>query len=254
MSELEPTGGEQEKTIERTKESEIKANVDFWQGLGVEVDTEDVQKEIEAVPEVPGFSFYLYMPEGIKFSDVWRKIYAGTQHQESKRNFDEVLEMPRTAENSYAVAAHFSQTPDKDSLGENAKSAEDWEKTDEKFMTPLERLVAGMRWSQEKGTDMDPIETQFNFDLDELKEGAQLFNNVGTYTLCPGSYWKDETWGKIPSVPLVYHQNRHNLPVSIKHSAAQNAVHPFFGVRRVITTDTPEEVLTKYRQDSESFR
>lgn len=71
MPEIEPTEIEEEKTTERTKESEIKANVEFWQGLGIEVDEEDVRREIEAIPEVERFDWYIYMPEGISSQNIY---------------------------------------------------------------------------------------------------------------------------------------------------------------------------------------
>ena len=141
---------------ERTKKSEIKANVEFWQELGVEVDEADVRAKIEALSEKEGFNFYLYLPQGVKASQliaemkerfpawVWRSV-----------GDPDKIKMPRTTKESYAMAARYQQEPDEDSLEENAKSAEDWEKTEDTFMTPAERIVAEMRWHKEKGSHLD---------------------------------------------------------------------------------------------------
>ena len=63
----EPTeGGEQ-----RTRESEIKANVEFWKELGVDVDEADIRAKIEELPEVEGFDFYIYIPEWVITDQVF---------------------------------------------------------------------------------------------------------------------------------------------------------------------------------------
>jgi hypothetical protein len=42
----------------------------------------------------------------------------------------------------------FNQEPDEDSIGKNAKSAEEWEKTDKRFISPKLMILAGMAYQR----------------------------------------------------------------------------------------------------------
>jgi len=146
---------EREKS-ERTRETEIQANIEFWESLGIEIDEADVRAQIEALPEKEGFEWLHYIPEGVKNSQliklmkdrfpVW--VWDGVGDPDK-------IKMPRDTKTSYAIAARFTQEPDEDSLGEDAKSPLDWEKSGNQFMTPSERMVAELRWQKEQGSHLD---------------------------------------------------------------------------------------------------
>ena len=204
-----PTGNlEQEQSKERTKESEIKDNVEFWKKLGIEVDEADVRREIEAIPEVEGFDWYFYIPQGIEFDKLWDNIGCRKNFDDDESDY-EFFKTPRSTDKSYGIASRYSQEPDEDSLGEKAKSAEDWEKTNDQFMNLLERLIAEMRWSwNNKGY------------LDEK-----------FITICPGNR------SVLGNVVTVEHEGS-NLEVCCDDPSTIDAR---MGVRRVITKDTKIE-------------
>lgn len=209
---------EEAKPKERTKESEIKANVEFWQGLGVEVDEEDVRCEIEAIPEVEGFDWYHYIPKDVKNSEIWDKmaelfdVYKPEYLDQGAIN---AIQMPRTTEKAYAVASRYSQEPDKESTGDinSDRNIYDWEQTDIEFMSPLERMVAEIRYFQEN-----------NSHLDQKND-----------TTCPGSHipiLSDQT-------PIFYKGDDGSTCLGKYPPRGKN--YPDHGVRRVITKDTKIE-------------
>ena len=218
-------GPERGETTERSKESEIKANLEFWRDLGIEIDEADVREKVESLPEVEGFNWYFYMPKGITASQLiseMRKIFrfpvqmsTDTPDPSLDIGDPDKFEMPRNAsEKSYVVAARYQQEPDKESLGEeNAKSSKDWESTKETFfMTALERIVAEMRWYKETGSHLDLIGV----------------------TLTPGCRAAN---GEVPS--FTFHQDRiypeddflKNVYITSYGSGLRN---PNLGVRRIV--------------------
>ncbi len=146
----------EEEKAKRTKEAEISANCDFWKEMGVEVDEEDVRTKIEAMPEVEGFDWYLYIPDG---------NYGGfgleRPFRDASQPFKNVVSYPgrggigditwpRQKEKNYVVAARYQQEPDKDTLSKKDKHGY-WsghtpefyeEKEGLEFMNPVERAVA----------------------------------------------------------------------------------------------------------------
>lgn len=122
--------------------------------------------------------------------------------------------VPHKTTNSYAIAAHYRQEPDLDSLEKEARSALDWEKTGYTFMAPLERIIAGMRWHIEKDSSLD---------------GAKYL------TMCPGVRTEGD-W--VPYFIV------HTYPgTSYPDYTGIGSFHPdscaeCIGVRRVITKDT----------------
>jgi hypothetical protein len=139
---------------ERTRETEITTNVEFWKSLGIEVDEADVREKIEALSEREGYDFYLYLPKGIKTSEIIGKIkerYPLRQYK-SDEEIDEIESTREAAETAYAIAAKYEQECDPDTLG---KSAEELKATGDTFMQLPERLVAELRWHAENGTHLD---------------------------------------------------------------------------------------------------
>jgi len=210
------TGIEQEKP-QRTRESEIHSNVEFWQNLGVEVDESEIRATIEALPEKEGFDWYLAIPKGTKMSEVWQKMAESYPNRKPKDIILDDIQMPRSAEETYALATHYSQGPDNDSVRENAKPAEDWEASGKTYMSPLERAVADMRWYAENGTHLD----------DHYR------------TMCPGSRMAD---GDVPS--LVYSPNADTVGL---HGVFSDEISAALGVREVIVKnmEVGEESLTE---------
>lgn len=227
MSEFGPTGNEQEKTVERTKESEIKANVEFWQELGFEVDEEDVRSEIEAIPEVKGFDWYIFSPKDVKLSEVWNKFkekhqdYSKITRQLTEESVEEINE-PRFLDKNYAVAARYQQEPDWDSIDGNGKPAPEWKRSRETFMNPLERMIYGMRWYSENGTHLDQEHATL-FPQEEYYDGFTHHNNVR-------AIGEKRNFG-ISSALLSY----------VKNTDPTGRPRPELGVRRVITSETKIE-------------
>lgn len=208
----QPTRTEQEKP-ERTRETEIKANVEFWQSKGVAISEEEIRQAIEALPEVEGFSWYLVIPKGLKNSEIWRMIE--NEMRTSTYVIVDNINMPRITEETYSVAARYSQEPDEDSLGEHAQSACDHEKTQDQFMTPAERMVAELRWFEENDTHLD---------------------EDGNITLCPNSR---DTNGTVPHLSFNSKEYWERLGTWV-HRGRNDRL----GVRRVITKDTKVEQET----------
>jgi hypothetical protein len=218
----EPTeGGEQ-----RTHESEIKANVEFWKDLGVEVDEADVRAKIEELPEVEGFDFYLYIPQGIKTSEIWQKMSGifSVAKEEDVGDLDQMQE-PRSNEGeSYVVACHSRREPDSDSIPEeekwvagksvidhNSKTPEEWGEAGDSFLSPTEYFVACMRWQIESGKTLD-----------------QRYG-----TMFPGS--------KIQSneVPIAHGNSAPDGALWLAYSIYPHTkLAAAYGIRRVITKDT----------------
>jgi hypothetical protein len=153
--ELDKEIPEREANPEITKESEIKATVEFWHSLGVEVDEADVREKIEALPEVEGYDRFVYVPKGIKISEVWEKMSERYPNYSYIEGIDEITSPRDNQESAYAIATKFQEKPDEDSLGDKAKSPEEWEKTDDTFMSPMEYMIAEMRYHAETGQHLD---------------------------------------------------------------------------------------------------
>ena len=190
-----PESGELTEGGERTRESEIKANVEFWKGLGVEVDEADVRAKIEELPEVEGFDWYIYVPKDAEISDLERKsesMIRVSKNDDDLGNFDQIKQPRSDLEASYAVAARYQQEPDEDTLGDGVEPATEWEKKDDSFMSPTEYMVAMMRWQRQEGTHLDEA-NQTIFPGSRTQKGKVLVmgyvpdhENVGIYSCHPG--------------------------------------------------------------------
>jgi len=189
--------------------------------LEVDVDEAQVRAAIEAIPEKEGFDWYLFLPEKIKNSDIWKKM----EERFTVGNYlgdPDKIRMPRTTKESYAVATHYSQEPDEDSVDDKSRSFKDWEQSGETFMTPLERMVAELRWFQENGTHLDEkYMTVFNGSRLKSPE-APLF-----------SFGQSDYWDRIPLMRFYSRTNE----VTLNGGPPQGG-HREAGVRRVITKES----------------
>lgn len=199
----EPT---EAKEPQRTPETEAQAIVEFYQGIGIEVDPADVRAKIEAKradAEKEGLEAFTYLPKDIKISKLLKIAKADYPVWVWEGIGDpDTIKMPRTTQESYAVAHHYTQEPDEDSLGDKARSGLDWEKTDNSYMGPLERLAFGMRWHKENGTQLDEKYV----------------------TLCPGSR---AAGGRVPCLSF----SGGRVRLSSDHPGGRG---PGWGVRRVV--------------------
>ena len=214
MAEKESSKGnpEQEKSAEAMKEI-VEKEVAFWKKLGVEVKEADVKAKIEALPEVEGFDHFVYVPQGIKMSEVFNKMEENGQpvyspfSPEKMDAFKKVKpDMRDNQKDSYAIATRFQPEPDADTLGDKAKSAEEWEETGETFMQPMEYLITAMRY-----------QTETDRHLDE-----------NTYTICPGSRASD---GDVPGLGFFADFGRVRL-----YDGYPDDRDSRYGVRRVVTS------------------
>jgi len=200
-----------EATPERTVDTEIQTNIDLWKGLGVEVDPEEARARIESIPEIEKLLSkryaVIFIPRGIQASFIWQKMDERFQTYSESHDCDlDDITSPRSNEEvSYAVAYRYRKEPDADTLGTRARSVQDWENTGEAFMSPLERMVAELRWHQEKGTYLDE-----NFT-----------------TKCPGSRAPD---GRVPGL---YYDPLHHA-IRFDYSRVGYGSLDILGVRRVI--------------------
>lgn len=232
---------EQEKPAERTRESEIKANIEFWKGLGIEIDEADVQKEIEALPEVEGFDGYLYMPQNVnlyELLDGLRKEIDVVGHGSYKRYFPENT----TTKGSYALALRLDQEPDSDTLGENAKNVEGWEQTDYQFVSPIEYVVAQRRYISENGTPLD----QRSATLIPGYKCIHEFDRIRFRSL----YYKPLGYaGTPPEDPELKDFHLHMDQIGRDLTSDKGC-----GVRKKITKGIPTETLGKYHQEAEAAK
>ncbi len=215
----------------RTRESEIQTNIDFWKNLaleGIEVNENEIRAAIEVLPEVEGFDWYIAIPEGVKTSEVWQKVITRYPNDPSLNELNG-LKLPRETKETFAVAARYSKKPDAVREEGLVKSAKDWERSmsvyespnweiaEHTYMSPLERVVAELRWNAENGTHLD--------------EGDEI-------TFCPGSRTTD---GRV----LGMHFN------TLYNNCTFNSYDPStkkwnLRVRQVVTKDTKVESNTNF--------
>lgn len=169
-------GTEGEQLTERTRESEIKANIDFWNDpfwkeQGIEVDADDIEKKIEELPKVEGFDWYIYVPNGLKMSLLWSRLGQLMPVDDDPfgwdpgRSVDEIVgrrNLPQDKGETYAIAARYEREsgfdPERDHLDVNIQTEVSWEKIKRfysSFMSPPERVIAEMRWYSDNGNYMD---------------------------------------------------------------------------------------------------
>ena len=205
VSKTKPEQENFEETIKKIVENEVT----FWKKMGVEVDEADIKEKIKAMPELVDFDHYVYVPQGIKMSEVFEKMKKVGQEASSHYStvqMDEFITPRDNQKDSYAIAARFQPEPDADSLGDNAKSAEEWEKTDNTFMSPIEYFIIAMRY-----------QTETNRYLDE-----------NTYTHCPGSRAPN---GDVPN--LYFHAFDGEVRIDGDASSSRR---PCSGIRRVVAS------------------
>lgn len=211
---VEPETGVEKK--ERTRESEIQANIDLLREKGFEFDEADVRAEIEKVPEVEGFDWYTYIPEGISIYLAFQELNKDTDITFSYGLQDELdnFEMPRASEKAYAVAMRYSQEPDEDTLGPNANTPFKLAETNKQFATPLEVIFAEMRWIKDNGSRLD-------------EKNATIF---------PGTFIKKD-YNQIMSLLMKSRGKR----VIFEGWGYKDFKQPEFGARQVITAETKTE-------------
>lgn len=190
--------------LERTRESEIATNVRLWKDLGLT--EEEARKAIEDLPEKEGFDGYLVIKGGVKPSEIATKLKERFPFWSvySKEEMD-AFEMPRSSDEAYAIAFRYQQEPE--GLGKDAKSAEEWEKTSDSFMNPVERMLLDIRWHAENGNHLDE-------------------KNV---TFCPGSRARG---GDVPRLCFDPYRGDGKVCLSSCHVDLRN---PSLGVRRVVS-------------------
>lgn len=215
---------EDEKPVERkrTRESEITANVEFWRDLGIKVDEADVRREIEKIPEVEGFDWYIYMPEGVKATDLLSKI--------QKPGIPDYIDPEEigSVRKSYAIATRYQQEPDQETLGDYYDRNKtpiyyqnQTKKNGQYYMSIGERLAAELRWRGNGRSHLD----EKNFTV--------CPNSVyGTGILCVG--FRREKWASAPHRETVW---SHHPTVCIDAITFWDTG-PNFGVRRVITQNS----------------
>ncbi len=266
-------GPERGMTPERTKESEIKANVEFWQELGIEVDEKDVREKVEALPEVEGFDWYIYMPKGVGMSQLLElyqqksalkvNIDKGylNDYFYNEPKWDERITLPRSSkEESYVIAAKHQLDPDHDSLAfpvespkESYKTLEDWDKTGDEFMSPPEMIVADLQYLKENG-----------YHLNDYRKGNIEDDQVNVFTYFPGTHLeargsRDVIVGGSAdveiSIGVLKYQGmsgKYYQVLNVRcgaHSHYGKHKIEFGGIRRIVTKNTNAEELRAAEQE-----
>lgn len=228
---------------ERTRESEIQANIEFWKNNGFEVDEADIREKIEALPDVEGMTFVHYLPTGLKPSDLakhnWRRpnlrgsmAIKWQGHRVGAEKLDEMT-MPRNTDQAYAFAMRSRGYPDNFShvdingeLHSDNKTAVEWEKTGEKFTTPLEEMVAEARWYMESHKNQDHFWSKTFFPGSRTGDGGVPYMESSHRDPTSGSPDVVAVWDTAPDKLRKYYQSEEIMP---------------FGVRHVITAETKTE-------------
>ena len=96
----------------------------------------------------------IYLPEGVTTKDAWDKVKSENPTWQSIEP-EEITTEGETPQRAIVAFSRYSQEPDEDSLGEHAKSAKEWEKIDQKFMSPRLRMIAGEYYRRAEGKQLD---------------------------------------------------------------------------------------------------
>ncbi|MCX6811906.1 MAG: hypothetical protein NT039_04410 [Candidatus Berkelbacteria bacterium] len=220
--ETEPKGEETIEPIpERTRESEIKANLEFWtdpywKEKGIEVTEEEIRNEVAKLPEVVGMDFIIYIPEDIKITDIvelMQKRYRVITSRNDGWRTGEIWTkgLPKTA---FAQAIKYQQNPDKDSLRRNAKSVKKWVETKDDFLSPAAYLVAALRYHNENGAP---------------------FDNWGVTMFPHSRVIRGMSWERRPEIPKAYYDLIGKRYVLSGYRDREEK-HFYMGVRRAVSS------------------
>lgn len=248
---------EEEKPIEQAMETMIKNAVFFWHDRGVQLDEADVRREFEAIPEVPGFDWYLYVPKGLSFGSYWEDYYSKhslhsyyVEYIKGKEHLKDDLIEPSEHSEGYAIATRYKQHADTQF---RFYTVEELERLGFDFMSPLERLIAG----------------QSSYILKVGLLGYRSYENVFTLdkvggTVCPGyripktaynlmhrTYYKDRgcpvfSRGLRGFYYLDACTINEEIYKRVLAKGAEQTIVPI-GPRLVITKDTFPEIIEKLR-------
>jgi hypothetical protein len=194
---------EKEERKEKTLEEQAQIYAEMFGADAEKIfDSAKALRDKMSERERKELTMLVYTPEGMTTDDAWQMV----KRENPVYEYTDPAEIKTTGETEKAVVAfaRYSQEPDEDMLGEEAKSAEDWEKTNGKFMSPKLRMIAGEFYRRAEGEQLDQI-------------------NV---TLCPGCRSQD---GGVPDLSSYPNGGRVSLG-----SSPPGFRHPSLGVRRVV--------------------
>jgi len=231
----EETGGsalEQEKT-ERTRESEIQANIEFWKELGIEVDEADVRKEVELIPDVKGFEYVIFIPKGLNYKQLLGLTAYEAAKDNPKLNFDFpnyfTPNQPRKNDEApYAVALNFDSVRVQNDMSEGKY---DEKNTNQGFLSLPESLVLILR---------------------SIKEEKPVFPDR-PWNRRVGICTADST-DQYCHIGLYYNISQLEPPYKISRISTGTGRFSAMGAAdsalRVVGKDTPDEILEEYRQEA----
>ena len=169
--------------------------IEAAQGLQAEM-SEDERKEL---------TMLVYGPKGETADKAWARVKA--ENPTYKYIDPAKIKTKGETDKAFVAFAKFSQEADDDSLGENARSGEDWEKTDQKYLSPKQRMLAGEMYRRSEGKQLD-------------EKNA---------TMCPGSR---SGYGDVPYVH--FHPDDRKVNLSDVDPGYRT---PNLGVRRVVSRE-----------------
>jgi hypothetical protein len=99
----------------------------------------------------------IYLPAGLHIEDAWKAIpYSKRKISDPNLLFEYVRGKASKVEVGSIVAfSHYNQEPDVNSLGRSARSANQWEETNQEFMSPLLRVAADAFYEKAHGKPLD---------------------------------------------------------------------------------------------------
>jgi len=95
----------------------------------------------------------VWVPKGETTAKAWERVKR--ENLTNKWDDPTGIETKSETENGLVAFGRFSQEADRDSLGSNAKSAQDWEKTNQKLMSPKMAMIAREAFRRLTGKQMD---------------------------------------------------------------------------------------------------
>jgi len=156
----EKLGMGEEKEAAETEKKE--PTLEEWAGVLAEINGEDQGKILEALQSLQSemsederkeLTMPFYVKEGMTTKSAWQKIKAENPTYEWI-NPGKIKTQGETGKAEVGFG-RFSQEADEDSLGGQARPAEDWEKTDQKFMSPKQAMIAREAFRRLTGKQMD---------------------------------------------------------------------------------------------------
>lgn len=250
------------KQAESNEQENREPTLEEWAHLYAEIEgIEDPAKVLEALQSLQAemseddrkhLTLPIYGKEGLTLVDayeIYRKQSQENVGENDQKYFSGIKTKPQGAHGNYGedsdkafvAFARFSQEPDDDSLGDNAKGSLSWEETDEQFMSPKMYLLARTVFHRLTGGSMDWKKcTMFpNYRSPAPSGGVPYFGYNPTpsmsgknTTVFPRYHSPVPTGMPVPGLEKVYFG---------RYVTGLENPRPYTGVRRVVSKELEEK-------------